>query len=106
MQAGSRKGWSSQKSDSSAVTATLVQANAAFNRGLYYQSEDTLYVCQYRDSQVTFSIKDTPVTLLQKQDPLTGSSHLASTSSEKHVRTGGHPQVSFPAGLSGSLSEN
>ena len=83
MQAGSRKGWSSQKSDFFCCHGTLVQANAAFNRGLYYQSEDTLYVCQYRDSQVTFSIKDTPVTLLQKQDPLTGSSHLASTSSEK-----------------------
>ena len=83
MQAGSRKGWSSQKSDFFCCHGTLVQANAAFNRGLYYQSEDTLYVCQYRDSQVTFNIKDIPVTLLQKQDPLTGSSHLASTSSEK-----------------------
>ena len=61
----------------------MVQANAAFNRGIYYQQEDHLYVCQYRDSQTTCTVNGSSVTLLQRADPLTGSSHLASTSSAK-----------------------
>lgn len=83
MQAGGRKGWSSKTGDFFCCHGTLVQANAAFNRGIYYQSEDSLYVCQYLDSQVSFSVNDSRVTILQKADPLTGSSHLASTSSAR-----------------------
>ena len=47
--AGSRKGWSPEKADFFCCHGTLVQANAASTEGLY-QSEDTLYVCQYRDT--------------------------------------------------------
>ena len=83
MQAGGRKGWSSKTGDFFCCHGTLVQANAAFNRGIYYQSEDSLYICQYLDSQVSFSVNDSRVTILQKADPLTGSSHLASTSSAR-----------------------
>lgn len=83
MQAGSRKGWSSKTEDFFCCHGTLVQANAAFNRGIYYQSENTLYVCQYIDSEVRFDVNGVPVTLLQKADPMTGSAHLASDSSAR-----------------------
>ena len=62
MQAGGRKGWSSKTGDFFCCHGTLVQANAAFNRGIYYQSEDSLYICQYLDSQVSFSVNDSRVT--------------------------------------------
>lgn len=83
MQAGSRKGWSSKTGDFFCCHGTLVQANAAFNRGLYHQKGNTLYVSQYFDSEAQFMVGDIPVTLLQKKDPLTGSSHLSSDSSAK-----------------------
>lgn len=83
MQAGSRKGWSSKTGDFFCCHGTLVQANAAFNRGLYHQSGRTVYVSQYFDSEAVFDVEGTSVTLLQKMDPLTGSSHLSSDSSAK-----------------------
>lgn len=83
MQAGARKGWSSKTGDFFCCHGTMVQANAAFNRGLYFQSERTVYVCQYFDSEAEFCIDETRVTLVQKNDPLTGSSHLSSDSSAR-----------------------
>ena len=83
MQAGGRKGWSSKTGDFFCCHGTLVQANAAFNRGLYHQSGNTLYVSQYFDSEVHFTVEGRPVTLLQKADPLTGSAHLSSDSSAR-----------------------
>ncbi len=83
MQAGSRKGWSSKTGDFFCCHGTLVQANAAFNRGIYHQNGRTIYVSQYFDSKAQFMVGDVPVTLLQKADPLTGSSHLSSDSSAK-----------------------
>lgn len=84
MQAGSRKGWSSKTGDFFCCHGTLVQANAAFNRGIYHQNGRTIYVSQYFDSKAQFMVGDVPVTLLQKADSLTGSSHLSSDSSAKH----------------------
>lgn len=83
MQAGSRKGWSSKTGDFFCCHGTLVQANAAFNRGIYHQVGKTIYVSQYFDSEAQFMVGEIPVTLLQKSDPLTGSSHLSSDSSAK-----------------------
>lgn len=83
MQAGARKGWSSKTGDFFCCHGTLVQANAAFNRGIYHQSGRTIYVSQYFDSEAAFDVEGTSVTLLQKRDPLTGSSHLSSDSSAR-----------------------
>lgn len=83
MQAGSRKGWSSKTGDFFCCHGTMVQANAAFNRGIYYQDGNKIYVAQYFDSKAQFTVGEVPVTLLQKNDPLTGSSHLSSDSSAK-----------------------
>ena len=83
MRTGAQKGWSSKTGDFFCCHGTMVQANAAFNRGLYYQSERTVYVSQYFDSEAKFLIDETPITLVQKNDPLTGSAHLSSDSSAR-----------------------
>jgi DUF1680 family protein len=81
LKAGSRKGWSSETEDFFCCHGTLVQANAAFNRYIYYQNEDTLYVNQFFDSAVSFSIAGKPITITQKRDTLSGSFHNSSSSS-------------------------
>ena len=71
------------------------QANAAFNRCIYYEaaadSEDQpgktddaaggLYVCQYFDSDYSGTIAGAQVSIRQRTNPLNGSEHLSSDSS-------------------------
>ncbi len=84
LRAGAVKGWSSETNDFFCCHGTLVQANAAHNRGIYYTAENTLYLCQYLDSTARFDMGGIAVTLTQKIDTLTGSCHLSSTSSGSH----------------------
>ena len=81
LKAGSRKGWSSETNDFFCCHGTLVQANAAFNRYIYYLDENTLYINQFFDSQVQLTVKNKSVTLTQTRDTLSGSFHNSSTSS-------------------------
>lgn len=80
LRAGGRKGWSSETEDFFCCHGTLVQANAAMNRGIYYQEDRNVYVCQYFDSKADFEIEGKQITVAQKQDGLAGSFHLSSTS--------------------------
>lgn len=73
MKAGLRKDWSSETDSFFCCHGTMVQANAAWNRGLYYQDRDGIYVCQYFDSEVKANIAGTPVTIVQSQDRMSGS---------------------------------
>ncbi|GIO13226.1 glycosyl hydrolase [Cohnella xylanilytica] len=73
MKAGLRKDWSSETDSFFCCHGTMVQANAAWNRGLYYQDRDGIYVCQYFDSEVKANIGGTPVTIVQSQDRMSGS---------------------------------
>lgn len=50
MRAGSRKAWRGKFEHFFCCHGSVVQANAALNRGLYYLDESSLYVCQYFDS--------------------------------------------------------
>ncbi|NJP41529.1 hypothetical protein HCH52_10790 [Oscillospiraceae bacterium HV4-5-C5C] len=84
---GSRKGWASETHDFFCCHGTLVQANAAFNRGLYYIENTDVYVAQYLDSETSFEIAGQPVRLLQKEDRQTGSFHLSSTSAGRQTIT-------------------
>lgn len=81
MRAGSRKGWATKTQDFFCCHGSVVQANAAHNQYLYYQDGTQLYAAQYFDSTAHFHIGETPVTLIQKQDNLSGSFHISSTSS-------------------------
>jgi len=81
MSAGLRKGWGQKFSDFFCCHGTLVQANAAHNRYLYYRDGDQIYTGVYAASETTFEINGTSVTLHQSRDTLSGSFHSSSTSS-------------------------
>lgn len=80
---GRVKNWASETQDFFCCHGTLVQSNAQLDRGLYYQDDEGVYLCQYFDSEVRFRVQGKPVTLLQRRDRLTGSFHMGSTSTGK-----------------------
>ncbi len=79
--AGERKGWASKTQDFFCCHGTVVQANAAHNRYLYYQDGRQVYVAQYFDSTAVFTVDGQEIVLEQKRDSLSGSFHFSSTSS-------------------------
>lgn len=84
MHAGCRKGWGSKFNDFFCCHGTLVQANAAHNKYLYYQNGKTIFTGVYADSELSFSIDGKDVKLIQHRDSLSGSFHSSSTSSAGH----------------------
>lgn len=80
LRAGGQKAWSSRTQDFFCCHGSLVQANAGHNKGMYYEDEDSLYVCQYFDASYEGSIAGSGVSLRQKINTLNGSEHLASDS--------------------------
>lgn len=99
MRAGGKKGWASKTSDFFCCHGTVVQANAVLNRYMYYRQEEELYICQYFDSTAEFDINGEKVTIEQKEDTLSGSFHLSSTSparqaiSDVTAKVAEHPDV-------------
>lgn len=74
MKAGLRKDWRGETDSFFCCHGTMVQANAAFNRGIYYQAENHIYVCQYIDSDMSATIGGGEVTISQRRDMMNGSS--------------------------------
>ena len=81
MAAGLRKGWGQKFSDFFCCHGTLVQANAAHNKYLYYLDGDAVYTVVYASSKASFRINGTDIILEQYRDTLSGSFHSSSTSS-------------------------
>ena len=73
MKAGLRKDWSTETDSFFCCHGTMVQANAAWNRGIYYQHLNDLYVCQYFSSKLNTVIDDVEISLTQQQDHMSGS---------------------------------
>lgn len=73
MKAGSRKDWAGEMDSFFCCHGTMVQANAAWNRHIYYQQGDTLYVAMYVDSEVAFEVEGGEIKLQQRQDYMNGS---------------------------------
>lgn len=85
MRAGTRKGWGSKTNDFFCCHGSMVQANAALNRYMYYQEDNNLYVNMYFDSTASFDVNGQSVKLVQKRDHLSGSFHMSSTSNKQHT---------------------
>jgi DUF1680 family protein len=70
-----RKAWSSETEDFFCCHGTLVQANASFDRGIYYQIREGegLAVSQFFNSTLKTSINDTTVDVKQVIDTLSGN---------------------------------
>lgn len=81
MKAGSHKGWGTKRNSFYCCHGSMVQANAALNRYIYYQNENDVYINQYWNSKASLKIDGCNVTITQTIDPMTGSFHLSSTSS-------------------------
>ena len=67
MRAGSRKAWRGKFEHFFCCHGSVVQANAALNRGLYYKSEDGVYVCQYFDSDCEAVIYEKKIWIKQRR---------------------------------------
>lgn len=80
---GDHKGWGTETTDFYCCHGTLVQANAAHNRYIYYQDGQDVYVCLFLDSDVHLTVGGKQVTIRQRIDRQTGSFHLASDSAGK-----------------------
>ena len=85
MKAGSRKDWAGEMDSFFCCHGTMVQANAAWNRHIYYQDADTLYVTMYADSDAVFEIGGRKVSLIQRQDYMNGSLMNSSENSVKQT---------------------
>jgi hypothetical protein len=66
--AGSQKKWGSELDHFWCCHCTLLQANAIFNEGIYYQSADGLLVCQYLPSELDLVINGTNIKVNQHFD--------------------------------------
>ena len=73
MKAGLCKQWSKETDSFFCCHGTMVQANAAFNRGIYYQDENDVFVCQYFSSEMKTEIDEAVIQIKQKQDYMSGS---------------------------------
>lgn len=94
LEGGAHKGWASETGDFFCCHGTLVQANADLSRYLAYQEQDRVYLCQYFDAEFEAQPGGLPVHLISKQDPLTGSFHLSSSSTGRqtiHENAARHP---------------
>lgn len=78
MKAGSRKDWAGEMDSFFCCHGTMVQANAALNRCIYYQEGKELYVTQYVDSKAEFTLDDNKVYIEQREDHLNGSVQTSS----------------------------
>ncbi|MBR6365471.1 MAG: glycoside hydrolase family 127 protein [Lachnospiraceae bacterium] len=95
---GGRKGWGTKTQDFFCCHGTLVQANAAHNRFLYYQDKNDIYAGLYFASRAEFTLEDgTKIAIAQRRDALNGSYHFSSTdSSAQTVREEAHIYLHQP----------
>ena len=78
LKAASRKDWAGEMDSFFCCHGTMVQANAALNRCIYYQDQSDFYVTQYVDSKAEFALKDKNITIEQREDHLNGSVQTSS----------------------------
>jgi DUF1680 family protein len=83
MKAGLRKDWSSETDSFFCCHGTMVQANAALNRGIYYQDQDNIYVSLYFHSNLKTTIGGNDVQISQSQDFMSGSMLASSNTAGK-----------------------
>lgn len=85
MKAGSRKDWAGEMDSFFCCHGTMVQANAAWNRMLYYQDGADIYITQYRDSDVDLNVDGKKVHLTLRQDYMNGNLQISSENNAAQV---------------------
>ncbi|MDR2746584.1 MAG: glycoside hydrolase family 127 protein [Treponema sp.] len=96
LRAGGRKAWASETEDFFCCHGTLVQANAALDRGIYYLSEEgpSIAVAQFFDSALSCAISAVPVKLSQRIDTLTGMKNFGG--SDTGIQALGKSPIAYP----------
>lgn len=84
MMAGLHKDWSGETDSFFCCHGTMVQANAALNRGIYYKDNDEIFICQYFESELNTNIGEDEITIIQKQDKMSGSMMNSSNTAGMH----------------------
>lgn len=82
MKAGSKKDWAGETDSFFCCHGTMVQANAAWNRHIYYVDGNDLYITMYTGSEASFDMDGQPVKVSIYQDYMNGS---LMTSSENNA---------------------
>ena len=82
MKAASRKDWAGETDSFFCCHGTMVQANAAWNRRMFYLDQDDLYITMYADAEATFELHGHTVRVAIRQDHMNGS---LMTSSENNA---------------------
>ena len=73
MKAGSKKDWAGEMDSFFCCHGTMIQANAAWNRRIYYRDDDSLYITMFADSETSFEVEGRSFRLVQRQDYMNGS---------------------------------
>lgn len=73
LRAGSRKGWGTATNDFWCCHGTLVQANATHTRGIYFEDNGGITVCQYIPSHVSWNKDGMCVDIYQEINTQAGS---------------------------------
>lgn len=85
MKAGSKKDWAGEMDSFFCCHGTMVQANAAWNRMMFYQDGNELYVTQYANAAADFMIGENKVSLRLRQDYMNGSLQNSSENNAKQT---------------------
>lgn len=88
MKAPGRKDWAGEMDSFFCCHGTMVQANAALNRCMYYQDGRDLYVTLYADTKACFEIEGREVCLRQRQDYMNGSLQSSSVNDARQTVNG------------------
>lgn len=76
LKSGGIKAWSSRTRHFFCCHGSMVQANAGHVGGIYYQDEDSVYVCQYFSSELNCKVGETMVHIIQRTDNLAGNTSM------------------------------
>ena len=87
LKAGSKKDWAGEKDSFFCCHGTMVQANAAWNRHIFYQDGNSIYVTQYLNAEADFVTEDVPVKVHVREDRMNGSLMNSSENNAKQTVT-------------------
>lgn len=85
MKAGSRKDWAGEMDSFFCCHGTMVQANAAWNRHMFYEDNAELYVTQYANAAAEWDLNGKKINVLLRQDYMNGSLQNSSENNAKQT---------------------
>lgn len=85
LKAGLKKDWAGEKDSFFCCHGTMVQANAAWNRHIFYNEGKKIYITQYVNSEAKFVVEEGAVTVKVTEDRMNGSLMNSSENNAKQT---------------------